>query len=142
MPDYYLPLLMQYEYVMTPDFSLYRDFPLALQIYNHYRKHWLGAYLQENGIKVIPTISWSDERSFEWCFDGEPFQGVVTVSAIGTQKNKDSRTMFLKGYFEMIQRLQPETILFYGQIPEGCTGNVIRIPSFQEKCAQINTGGE
>ena len=71
-PDRYLDMLRQFQCVMTPDFSLYTDFPKAVQIYNHYRKHWVGAYLQENGIPVIPTIGWSDESSFEWCFDGEP----------------------------------------------------------------------
>ena len=59
-PNRYLPILQQFRYVMTPDFSMYTDFPKAMQIYNHYRKHWIGAYLQENGIDVIPTIGWSD----------------------------------------------------------------------------------
>ena len=54
-PDRYRPMLQQFRCVMTPDFSMYTDFPKAMQIYNHYRKHWIGAYLQENGIDVIPT---------------------------------------------------------------------------------------
>ena len=49
--------------------------PFAMQIYNQYRKHWLAAYWQLNGITVYPTISWSDENSYEWCFDGEPRGG-------------------------------------------------------------------
>lgn len=55
-PNKYLPILQQFRYVMTPDFSMYTDFPKIIQIYNHYRKHWIGAYLQENGVDVIPTI--------------------------------------------------------------------------------------
>jgi len=133
MIDYYLPMLQEFKYVMTPDFSTYADFPLALQIYNHYRKHWIGAYLQENQVRVIPTISWSDEKSFSWCFDGEPTQGVVSVSAVGTQMNPTSRRLFMEGYQEMIRRLQPETIIFYGPVPEECEGNIVRIKSFQEK---------
>lgn len=39
----------------------------------------------------------------------------------------------LKGYKEMIERLQPETIIFYGRVPEECMGNIINIKSFQEK---------
>ena len=38
-PDRYLDMLRQFQCVMTPDFSLYTDFPKAVQIYNHYRKH-------------------------------------------------------------------------------------------------------
>lgn len=133
MPDYYLPLLKQFRYILTPDFSTYTDFPLAIQIYNHYRKHWVGAYLQLHGIKVIPTISWSDEASYEWCFDGEPCCSTVAVSAVGTGMNVQSRKLFLSGYQEMIKRLQPEQIIFYGEIPKECQGNIVRIAAFQEK---------
>ena len=79
-PDAYLELLQKFKCVCTPDFSTYTDFPKAVQIYNHYRKHWLGAYWQNNGITVIPTVSWSNKASFEWCFDGEPVGGALTVS--------------------------------------------------------------
>ena len=44
-PDKYLPMLQQFRCVLSPDFSTYTDFPKAIQIYNHYRKHWVGAYL-------------------------------------------------------------------------------------------------
>ena len=82
-PDRYMPMLQQFRYVLTPDFSLYTDFPKALQIWNHYRKHWIGAYMQMYGIDVIPTIAWSTPESFEWCFDGELTNGIVAVSSVG-----------------------------------------------------------
>lgn len=132
-PDRYIEKLQNFNCVLSPDFSLYTDYPTALQIYNHYRKHWIGAYLQLYGIEVIPTICWSDEKSFEWCFDGEPIGGTVAVSSVGTQKNKIAKELFLKGYKEMIERLQPETIIFYGRVPEECEENIINIKSFQEK---------
>ena len=44
-PDRYVDKLSKFRYVLTPDFSTYTDFPKAIQIYNHYRKHWVGAYL-------------------------------------------------------------------------------------------------
>ena len=132
-PNRYMNLLKKFNCVLSPDFSLYADFPKALQIYNYYRKHWIGAYLQLNGIEVIPTICWSDEKSFEWCFDGEPQHSTVAVSSVGTQNNKIAKELFLKGYNEMMKRLQPETIIFYGKVPKECTGNIICVKSFQEK---------
>ena len=57
-PDTYINMLQDFKCVMSPDFSTYTDFPKALQLYNHFRKHWIGAYMQMNGIDVIPTISW------------------------------------------------------------------------------------
>lgn len=133
-PDTYLPILQQFQAVCTPDFSTYTDFPKAVQIYNHYRKHWLGAYWQEHGIKVIPTISWSDEASFDWCFDGEPVGGMVAVSSVGTQGNKVSAHLFETGYDEMKRRLNPTRIVMYGGIPEFCKDdNIISVKAFQSK---------
>lgn len=132
-PERYLPILSKFSCVCSPDFSTYTDYPQILQIYNHYRKHWLGTYWQKNGINVIPTISWGDKNSFEWCFDGEPIGGTVAVSSVGTQKNADSKQMFMNGYNEMIKRLQPNKIIFYGTVPDGCDGDIVNIEPFQSK---------
>ena len=140
-PDRYLSMLYEFKYVMTPDFSTYTDFPKIIQIYNHYRKHWIGAYLQENGIDVIPTISWSTPNSYEWCFDGEPEGGAVAVSSVGTQKSKKAKELFILGYKEMVRRLQPETIIFYGDVPEECTENIVKIKAFQEKFKEAKCDG-
>ena len=134
--DRYVEMLRQFRYVMTPDFSTYTDFPKAIQIYNHYRKHWVGAYLQEAGVKVIPTISWSTPDSFEWCFDGEPVGGTVAVSSVGCMNGKAKRGLFLAGYEEMIKRLQPESIIFYGKVPDECKGNIVRIKAFSDKFSE------
>ena len=71
-PTRYVKLLRQYSCVLSPDFSLYTDMPMAMQIWNTYRSRLLGQYWQDNGINVIPTVSWSDERSYSFCFDGLP----------------------------------------------------------------------
>lgn len=126
---------------MTPDFSLYTDFPRALQIYNHYRKHWLGAFWQSLGFSVIPTIAWSDKDSFKWCFDGVPKKSTVAVSSVGTQRSKDAKRLFLNGWDEMICRLEPETVIFYGEMPKECNADVIRIKAFQERFKEVKTDG-
>lgn len=132
-PDAYIPMLTKFKAVCTPDFSLYTDFPPAIQIYNHYRKHWLGAYMQLHGIKVIPTIAWSDEASLEWCFDGEPKGGSVIISSVGTQVNADSSRLFKMGYDEMLKQLEPTKIYLYGRVPADCEDSrIIHIPAFQE----------
>lgn len=132
-PDKYLDMFRQFTHVMSPDFSTYTDFPKTVQIYNHYRKHWVGAYLQENGVDVVPTISWSTQDSFEWCFDGEPVGSVVAVSSVGSANSREKKALFLAGYNEMLARLRPETILFYGKVPEECRGNIVHIPPFHRR---------
>ena len=143
-PDRYIDRLSKFKAVCSPDFSTYTDMPLAMQIYNHYRKHWVASYWQLHGITVYPTISWSDEDSYSWCFDGEPTHGVVAVSSVGTQQNKESKRMFLRGYDEMMKRLEPSWVIFYGRVPEECDWNIIRVPPHYDEIVKrrknANTG--
>jgi hypothetical protein len=113
-PNEYISLLSQFGAVLSPDFSMYTDMPMAMQIYNNYRRHWLGAYWQRLGITVIPTIGWSTPESYEWCFDGDPENSIVAISTVGTQKNKKSKELFNQGYEQMLSRLHPTKILCYG----------------------------
>ena len=123
-PPRYALFLRSFPAVMTPDFSMFADYPRAVQIYNHWRKHQLGAYWQQTGMTVIPSIGWVGRDSYSWCFDGEPVGGTVAVSSVGTQKSKDARRLFLDGYNEMMARLMPSKIIFFGDVPTECEGNI------------------
>ena len=123
-PPRYALFLRSFPAVMTPDFSMFADYPRAVQIYNHWRKHQLGAYWQQTGMTVIPSIGWVGRDSYRWCFDGEPVGGTVAVSSVGTQKSKEARHMFLDGYNEMMARLMPSKIIFFGDVPTECEGNI------------------
>ena len=140
-PDRYLPILSRFAVICSPDFSTYTDMPVAMQIYNHYRKHWLGAYWQSMGMTVIPTISWSDSKSFAWCFDGEPVGSVVAVASAGTQNSKERKRLFMEGYEVMVDKLKPQSILFYGQVPEECHCNIVRVKSFSEEMREVLCDG-
>lgn len=113
-PTIYINKLKQFGAVMQPDFSLYTDMPKPMQQWNHYRKQWIASYWQLNGIKVIPTICWSDEQSFDFCFEGVPKNSVVTTSYFGCAGNEEYYNLFLKGYLKMMEELQPSLILLYG----------------------------
>ena len=123
-PERYITRLKKFDGILTPDFSLYTDMPLAMQIWNIYRSRIVGKIFERNGIRVIPAISWSDSRSFDFVFDGIPKNGVVSVSSVGIWKNKKFYHLFLKGLSAMIQKLQPACIVFYGKIPTYDFGSI------------------
>ena len=131
-PDKYMARLQEFAVVATPDFSPYGDMPFAAQLWNHYRKHWVGAYMQTFGIPVIPTIRAStDKRSKKFYLDGEPRGGAVLISSMWTSTEEDLE-IFLEEYEQMKKTLKPSQILIYGKIPEQITDDVIRIPTFAE----------
>ena len=136
-PDKYVERLRAFKAVIAPDFSLYTDFPRALQILSCYRRQWVAAYWQSLGLDVIPDVVWGDESSYEFCFDGIPKGGTVAVSSVGVARDGDwngkDGDVFRNGYNEMLKRLEPETVLYYGTLIEGLEGNIVRIPSFYEQ---------
>lgn len=40
--------------------------------------------------------------------------------------------MFIDGYREMMDRLKPSKIIFYGDVPDECYGNIVQIQAFQD----------
>jgi hypothetical protein len=126
-------IIKEFAGALSPDFSLYSDYPISLQIYNTYRNRYCGAYWQSLGIKVIPTIGWSDERSFDFCFEGVEKGGVVAVGTVGVMNDENAKKLFLKGYNEMMKRLEPKKIIIYGSKFEGLIGDIIEIKPFYNK---------
>ena len=113
-PDAYADVLSEYECVLTPDFSLYLDMPMPTKIWNVYRSRQIGAYYQSLGLKVIPTMSWAEEATFEFCFRGIPQGSVVAVSTIGVKDDANALRIWRDGMTEMIRHVEPSTILVYG----------------------------
>ena len=58
---------------------------------------------------------------------------MVAVSSVGTQNSKEKKQRFLDGYREMIKRLEPTQIIFYGNVPNECKGNIVHIKQFSDK---------
>lgn len=133
-PEKYIERLKQFKAVVSPDFSLYTDFPRALQVLSCYRRQWCGAYWQYKGIDVIPDVIWGDRESYDYCFDGIPKGGTVAVSTVGVRNDKawngKEDNLFLDGYKEMLDRLDPKTIIVYGSMIDGLEGNIINVPSY------------
>lgn len=116
--------LKAHKAVLSPNFSVYTEMPVAMKIYNTFRSRWCGAFLQSNGIKVIPTLAWGGPETFWFCFDGIEQKSVVAVSTLGVRTEKD---LFMQGYGEMIRRLKPSKIICYGKPFPEMKGNIIEV---------------
>lgn len=111
-PNKYLEKICKFKYVIALDFSLYIDHPKAVQIFNHYRKHWCARYWQDYGANVIPCICWSDESSFDWCFDGTPKNSPICISTIGGFGNHGcDKEAWLRGYRKCLEVLNPSKVI-------------------------------
>ncbi len=121
-PEKKIEKLKQYKAVLTPDFSMFVEMPIALQLFATFKNRWVGAYLQEQGISVIPTVRWGDLTSFNFCFDGIEKRSIVAVSTIGVKKEKSH---FMLGYNEMLSRIKPSKIICYGKPFDEMKGDIL-----------------
>lgn len=113
-PGQYCERLAAFDFVLTPDFSLYLDMPMAMKIWNTYRSRLIGQILQDMGVNVIPTLSWAEDGTFQFCFDGIEPGGVVSVSTIGVKRDEAATGIWKAGMDEALKRLAPSTVLVYG----------------------------
>lgn len=117
-PNRYLPILKQFDGVITPDYSLYYDMPLAMQIWNTYRGKAIGAWLNDNGVSIIPNVRWGDERTYDLACLGVEKNSLIAVGTHGCIKCPENRRMFLKGFEQIIQELTPKKVIVYGSVPK------------------------
>ena len=115
-PETGLQRVQRFRMTLTPDFSLYANWPTVAQQWNHYRSQWLGRYWQEHGVIVIPTVNWSTPDSYYWSFAGIP-TGQILAIAVPDVRDPNTHRLFYGGFRAMIQQLRPSAVLSYGRVP-------------------------
>ena len=117
-PRAYLQKLKKFKGIISPDFSIYRNMPLCMQIWNTYRSRALATWLQNNGIEIIPNVRWNDERTLDFCFDGIEKNKTVAIGTHGCIKHKQDKSFFKLGLLELVRVLNPKNIIVYGAAPD------------------------
>ena len=129
-PDNDIEKLSRYRAVLSPDFSMYLEMAPVMQRYNVFRNRWCGAYWASKGLRVIPTVNWGDESTFDFCFEGIEKGSVVAVSTYMASEHDnrcDQKEWFMAGYNEMLRRIDPEKIICYNTPFPEMQGNIIHV---------------
>lgn len=113
--DRYLDLIRQFDGVISPDFSMLSNKAKAEQIYNCWRNRVTAYWLQQNNIRVIPVVEWSDREGLEWCLDGLPRQSTLAVQTNGCFKNVKTKMNFIRGMQYVCRELEPIAVVVYGR---------------------------
>ena len=144
-PKKYLPILKKFNGIITPDFSLYRDMPLTMQIWNIFRSRALGRWFQENGINVIVNVRWGDHRTHFICCLGVPKNSAIAIGSVGCIKLIENRKIFIKGLDYAVKHLRPTFIIVYGSAPDYIFDKYkkqgITILQFDSETAKVFKGG-
>lgn len=141
MPYRAKKILEHFEGVITPDFSTFQDFPIAIQIYATYRMRAFGYWLGKSGISVINNVRGGLPKTYDFCFEGIPKNSIVAIGTVGGNPRKlADRERFNEWIFIMIERLNPHTIIVYGSSNYPCFDKIkqmgIRVVTFKSRTAR------
>lgn len=119
-PDEWIEVLRQYYAVLTPEFCMWRDLPRGKQVLSAYKERWCGAYWQSKGIRVIPSVLWTDDASLEYCLAGIPEGSVISLCGGINLDDVDE----MRRYNKMLEVLKPSAVLCRHRF-QNMAGNVI-----------------
>ena len=122
-PKSFLKKAGKYKAVASLDFSM--DVKMDFYgIYSAtYQNRWFGAYMQTNGISVIPTVGWLTRDTYDLCLSGLRDGGVFLISNLGCN-NPDSYSMFIEGFLEIKKRFPNTKIICLGKRLENMDDSV------------------
>lgn len=104
----------RYKIVIAPDFSLYLDQSRTLNLFQLYQNRVVTAYWQQQGLNVIPSVSWANADSFKYCFDGLPQNSALAIGGLGNAHHQSMIELWEYGIHQTIDRLHPKALIIYG----------------------------
>lgn len=113
-PEKYLPFFKRCHSVIGTDLSQYADMSPEDRYFSAYINSAFSAYLQRNGVKVIPNVTWSLPDSYCYSWTSMPKDSVIAINCKGIMKNDASKYLWMKGYECACNTLHPSHIIRYG----------------------------
>lgn len=115
-PEKYLPFFKRCHSVIGTDLSQYAEMSPEDRYFSAYINSAFSAYLQRNGVKVIPNVTWSLPDSFCYSWSSLPKNSVIAINCKGIMKHDASKYLWMKGYECACNTLHPSHIIRYGTI--------------------------
>jgi hypothetical protein len=84
------------------------------RLYHCYWNKVFTAYYQLQGVNIYPNVTWSLPDSYEYSVAGLPQNSVIAINSMGVPKCHFSKALWLKGYYYVVEKLEPILILRYG----------------------------
>ncbi len=100
--------------LFAPDFSLYVNTPVFINMQNVFRSRFAAAYWQSIGFNVIQTASWGNANSFSYCFEGLAEHSVTAVCGIGHDHCTQAKHLWQYAVRRLIKEKSPTKLIVYG----------------------------
>lgn len=101
-------------FFIAPDYSQIGDVHMTENLYRQFKARIVSIWLtmETNGI-VIPNITYSNEKSFEYMLEGVEESNVVAFSIKGIMRNQYDKELLLKAIKYTVDHMSLNTIIVY-----------------------------
>lgn len=113
-PRKYLDFLKKCAVVIGPDLSQLAYMDEKARYFHAWHNRAMSAWLQQNGVNIIPNVTWSRRDSFGYSYAGMPKHSIVAVNCTGILDHDVSMYMWREGYKNVVLSLEPSIIIRYG----------------------------
>jgi len=116
-PDKYVSKMLNAGFLLAvePNFSMWGADPLVLNLMQIFKRRWVGRYMQEAGVHVIPDIEIAAAECVKYSIMGIPKGAPCIAIEIHTQQLDKSRLNVLVNTAAwVLEELEPKSVLFYG----------------------------
>jgi hypothetical protein len=102
--------------VICPNFTVTEEQPEAENIWNTYRSRWVGRYLQEAGIPIVPDVDVGSALSFGYALAGIPENPPCIAFRMQTfdPKNSSAMSWHVNALRQVVQLVRPAKVALYG----------------------------
>jgi len=120
-PEKALHIIRHFAGIIAPDFSTNADFPDPLKRWNFYRMNTFGGWAGRQGVSVIANARWGTPETWPYCWSSLRHGDMVAIGSVASGLRKhENRERFVVGLHELVERVQPPTILVYGSANYDC----------------------
>lgn len=114
-------------FFISPDYSMFGDMPIWLQIFNLEKSRIVSIWLTlELSAIVIPNITFSNENSFDYCFDGIAKESVVAISLKGSSNPGQNHDLTIKAIKQTVDIIKPRAIIVYSVAKDEATTFMVK----------------
>ena len=117
--------LSEFSFVVCPDYSVYANFPIYMQIGAIGKSREIGYILQSHRIKTIvdfrATYPWSYEAALSGLSKGQ----TVAVGSLGALRDRKSRNLLCASMIALANCVAPKRVIVYGPAPVDVFGCLI-----------------
>ena len=100
---------------IVPDTSMWADDPRVNHLIAAQNAQWMGRFMQEAGLKVIPRFMWNDLESVKYASLGIPKKPPIAAVCIqAIDKEEAKKQMTADGLRLFVKEVEPDALIVYG----------------------------